>query len=275
MIAYIPTRGTDRLRAHLLADKLGMDFVLICDNAKQKRHIHHDFKVPKSNIVVCPNSPGPPTGAAFKRDYISCKLAAKNKWMVWLDDNVQHLTCIPYNLSTTKLDFNDKSVDWRKEFRHIATKKQVWKYANETIAYAEELGTINCGFSTDENYFFRSNKWNLWGYCRTQFSIYKNDRSGWAPTKQMMFEDMYKSVDVVARYGCVVINRHMKPIKPEFESGGIGSLEYRIPHLVNDCKWLMDTYPGLLRYSKGRDYHVTFAKRSHNTVNKWREANGY
>jgi len=275
MIAYIPTRGTARLRSHLLADKLGLDFVLVCDTANQKRHIHKDYKVPNSNIKICAGATGPPTGAAYKRDYISRKLAAKGKWMLWLDDNLQYLTCLNPKLSSDKLDFEDKSVNWREEFKNMATKKQVWKYLNETMDYADELGTINAGFSGEENYFFRANKWALWTYVRTQFSLYKNDKSLWLPKKFIMLEDMYKSIDVVARYGHAIVNRHLKPMKTPFEEGGIGSLEYRLPYLRQNCKWFMQEYPGLLSYLKGRDYHVTFAKRSQKSITAWRKENGY
>lgn len=275
MVAYIPTRATPRLRAHHLAKELDLDYRLVCDDNLQARHLQHEYKIPTKNIIIAEGAPGPPYGAAYKRDFICTEVAPVDEWLIWLDDNVSHLTCLDPELSSSKLNFNNKDIDWRKEFANVATPEQVWHYVEETMQNAELLGTINCGFSTDDNFYFRARKWQFYGYCRSQFTMYKNDGSSWMPIKRMMFEDMYKTVDVVARYGCVVINRHIKPIKPMFEAGGIGTLEERKPALIHNCQWLMSEYPGLLTYSKGREYHVTFAKRSQKTVDQWRREHGY
>jgi hypothetical protein len=260
----------------------------VCDNAAQSSRLTSQFGISRKHILVCDGSPGPPTGAAFKRDWIAREVAPRGKWLVWLDDNVECLTGLPPELSKDRISFDEPppgprilpdyqtaSITWREAFAHRLTRSEVWHYIDETLKEAERLGTINCGFATEENYFFRARKWQIFGYCRSQFTLYKNDGSGWMPYPGMMFEDMYKTVDVVARYGCVVVNRHMKAVKPLFEPGGIGGLEKRKPHLVENCRWLVNHYPGLLRYSKGRDYHVTFAKTSFRTVNNWRMENGY
>lgn len=274
MIAYIPTRATPRLRSHLLARKLGFKPVLVCDDSAQADVLRRDFGVRSKEIIVADGAPGPPSGAVYKRDLIAREVAARGEWLVWLDDNVSHLTCLRRDLTADRIDLGDKSVDWRHEFAHEATIKEAWDYIEETIDKAESLGTINCGFATEENFFYRARKWQYFGYCRSQFTLYKNDGSGWSPCPNLLIEDFYKSVDVVVRYGCVVVNRHLKPIKPVlFEAGGIGTLQDRLPYLQENCRWLMEHYPGLLSLSKGRDYHVTFAKRTFNTVSRWRRAN--
>jgi hypothetical protein len=282
--AYILTRATPRLRSHDLAASLGLCPILVCDDGEQRSRLIRQFGVSSKHILVCEGAPGPPTGAAFKRDWIAREVAPRGKWLVWLDDNVEYLTGLPPRLSKDRIFLDQpcpRLIDgrkwaWREAFAYRLTKSDIWCYIRETLNEAERLGTINCGFATEENYFFRARKWQTFGYCRSQFTLYKNDGSGWMPYPGMMFEDMYKTADVIARYGCVVVNRHMKAVKPVlFEPGGIGSLEERKPHLVENCRWLMDHYPGLLRYSKGRDYHVTFAKTSFRTVNNWRRENGY
>jgi hypothetical protein len=287
VLAYILTRVTPRLRSHELARYLGMRPMLVCDNLYQAEALmRQPYRLPADNIIVVPGAPGPPTGAAFKRDYVCRKVAAEGEWMAWLDDNVSCLTGLPPFLSADRLDFSAPPPSseagktaglssWRTAFAHRLDRGEVWHYVNETISRAEKLGTINCGFSTQDNYYFRFRKWPFVGYCRTQFTLYKNDGSAWAPCPEMMWEDMYKTIDVVARYGCVVVNRHLKAVKPLFEAGGIGSLAERKPHLVKNCRWLMTNFPGLLRYNKGRDYDLTFALTTEAGVARWRKENGY
>jgi hypothetical protein len=271
MKAYILTRAAPRLRAHHLAARLGLDPTFVCDTGAQADLLVGNFGIPSSRIVVNHGSPGPPCGAAYQRHYVGTQLAPRGEWWVWLDDNVSHLSGLPPRYSRDELDLrrDPPAGTWRGLFAHRLAPDEVWKHLHQTIEAAERRNTIFAGFSTESNFFFRRRKWQLFGYVRTQFALYKNDGSGWYPTPDMMFEDMYKTVDVAARYGCVVVNRHMKPYKPAFESGGIGSLDQRRPWLAKNCAWLMSQYPGLLRYSKGRDYHVTFRVHSEAGMRRW------
>lgn len=281
MIAYIPTRATPRLRAHHLARELGLQAVMVCDNRAQADALLKTFGVPHRDIVIDEEAPGPPCGAPHKRDFVCRKVAARGEWLVWLDDNVSHLEGLAPCLSSERIDFGvappPPRKSWREAFARRLTRDEVWHYIHQTLERAAREGTINCGFATEHNYFFRRLKWQLFGYCRSQFTLYKNDGSTWLPPgcPDTCLEDMVKTVDVVARYGCVVVNRHMKPVKPFFEAGGVGTLEERLPYLRNTCKWLIGQYPGLVRYSKRRDYHVTFAKTNRRTVDGWRRAHGY
>jgi hypothetical protein len=277
VIAYVLTRATPRLRAHHLAKKLGLEARYVCDDKVQARRLTTEYGLPRQSVIVVDGSPGPPTGTAYVRDYICRHIAPKDQWFAWLDDNVSAITGLPpgYSKAKINLDVPPKGGTWRDLFAHELTPDEVWYYLNETVSEAERLGTIDCGFATEENYYFRARKWQYFGYCRAQFGLYRNDGSGWMPEHSGAFEDFPKSVDVVVRYGCILINRHLKPIKPQFEAGGIGTLAERLPHLRESCAWLMAQYPGLLAYSKGRDYHLTFAKRSLKTVAEWRRKNGY
>lgn len=276
LTCYIPSRGTARLRSHVLARALGYRVRVVVDTEHQaclarSMQVHHD-----EIVVMDEPCPGPPCGAAAKRDWICRKLWPAGEWGVWMDDNVERLSGLARYLTKDRLDLDD-GFNWRQAFNETLGKLQVQEYVEETIARCEAGGTIMGGFATEQNFYFRGRKWQDHGYCRTQFVVYKNDGSPWVPSDcpNMMFEDMAKTVDVVARYGRVCVNRHLKAEKPLFEPGGIGSLDDRIPYLVENCRWLMAKYPGLLSLSKGRDYHVTFAKRSQATVDQWRRANGY
>jgi hypothetical protein len=107
VLAYILTRVTPRLRSHELARYLGMRPMLVCDNLYQaKALMRQPYRLPADNIIVVPGAPGPPTGAAFKRDYVCRKVAAEGEWMAWLDDNVSCLTGLPPFLSADRLDFS-------------------------------------------------------------------------------------------------------------------------------------------------------------------------
>lgn len=285
MKCFIVTKGDPlRLRVQKVVDFYTLDPTYCCDTKKQRASLMN-VGIPKSQIVITDvGKKSGIQGVSRARDFVCREVMEKGEWSLWIDDNVEMITGLKHKLSKPKLDFSDASVDWREEFDKAVSRKDFYRYLKESIARAEDVGSIFCGFATGNNYFFRANKWQDFGYCRTQLALYKNDGSSWFPFESMMLEDMYKSIDVVCRYGQVVINRHMKPVKPQFESGGIGSFKKRLPHLKDNCKRLMELYPGLLKYQgNGKQYgmkdethfHVTFAKISPNTVNQWRKENGY
>jgi len=281
MKAFIVTKGVaSRFKVLPVIERHGWDAVFCCDSNKQRNRLIR-LGVDKSAIAVTNLPPIGIQGVSRARDYVCRHLMPKNKWSVWIDDNVSSVTGLPPSLSTDRVEFEGET-DWRKAFEKTLTRKGLRSYFDETIAYADELGTIFCGMANENNYFFRKLKWQYFGYCRTQLALYKNDGSSWFPFKTMMLEDLAKSIDVVCRYGTVLINRHVKPVKNAFEKGGIGSFEKRLPWLQDNCKRLMKMYPGLLRYAKGTDYgsgatdfHLTFAKRSQKTINQWRKEHGY
>lgn len=287
MNCFIVTKADPRrFRVASVIRKHGWTPTYCCDtNAQRKRlqSLLREQGMPRSRISL---SNVPPDagiqGVSLARDFVCRELMPKKEWSVWIDDNVEKITGLLPHLSRPKIDLKNGR-NWRKEFGRELTRQQLSRHIDSTIKRAEALGTIFCGFAAETNFFFRGNKWQDFGYCRTQFALYKNDGSTWSPFNTMMLEDLYKSIDVVCRYGQVVINRHVKPLKPMFEQGGIGSFGRRLPWLQNNCWCLMQMYPGLLKYQGGSkqyglqasEFHVAFAKRSRNTIDEWRRQHGY
>ena len=283
MKAFIVTKGNKRFRVLDVVEKYGWDATFVCDNKQQASRLQR-MGVSHVNIKVTGFSDSGIQGVSMARDYVAKYLMPRDEWCIWIDDNVYEITCLPLKLSKDRIKFGSHSERYRTAFNHVASCAELRWHIKQTIAKADDAGTIFCGFATETNYFFRRLKWQRFGQCRTQFALYKNDGSSWFPFDTMMIEDTYKTVDVVARYGSIVINRHVKPMKKMFEAGGIGSFEERLPWLIDNCQRVIDLYPGLVKHrSRGTDYgtpgaknfHLVFAKRSQTTVNRWRKEHGY
>lgn len=273
--AHIP-----RMRAHLIPFSRNYQKVLVVDGVEQaKRAMDHCS--PHYDDVAVAN---PPTGLgqatiAWVRDWVERELTQPGEWYGFLDDNVSHLTalCEP-EYCKDKVDFDldwRPGLDWRRDFESPVTPERLDHIVKETIAKAEEVGTSLVGFATETNYFYRSRKWQYLGYCRMQFGFAKNNGRGWIGHPGCMIEDFWRSIETVAREGKILVNRFLKPHKPFFEEGGIGSLEERRPNLEYDMVQFMERYPGLLRYNKGIKHHLKFVPTTLNSVNEWRYLNGY
>jgi len=284
MRSFTITKGSqNRFRCLPLIEEFGLDPTFICDTDEQRSNLVA-LGVQPSCIKVTGITGAGITGVSLAREWTVTHAMPVNEWSLWLDDNVQELTGIPYKFSSReKIDLKDGN-DWRSLFDLRINKQEFFQYVFETIGHADKHRTIFAAFANENNFYFRQRKWQYYGYCRTQCGLYKNDGSTWFPFKTMMLEDGYKSIDVVARYGRVVINRYMKAVKPQFERGGIGSFLERLPHLMDNCSRLAGMYPGLVETTgdgsqygdpKASGFNIKFTLRSPKTVDEWRRKNGY
>jgi len=275
----IPTRGTDRLRAHRWAMDLGYPVHFVCDDERQRGRVMRKTGCQRNRCHVAQTPDGlGQSGIAYVRDWVCQQLVPVGDWIIWIDDNVKRLTSLPHpfcNTDRIDFDFDDEpDIGWRDAFEQTAENPRY--VLDQLIEKCIDNGTIFGGFAIETNFFFRRLRYQWWGYARTQCAVYRNDGRSWLAWDGMMLEDFVKSVDVVCRYGKVVIDRFSKPDKPAFEEGGIGSFEDRLPNLRHDCKMLMERYPGLLKPVKPDvDYQLTFAKRSQRTIDAWRRDHGF
>jgi hypothetical protein len=228
-------------------------------------------------------------GVAIAREWGERNLTDLNEWYIWLDDNVSHLTRLPlpwYNYE--KIDFDWDwcdpegetimkacGYDWHKVYVMKCSIDEMLKIWEELIEKCEQENTVFGGMSIEDNYFFRKKKWQYYTYVRTQNAVCKNTNLPFDYWSGGMIEDMARSVDVVARYGKVIVNKFAKPYKQFWEAGGIGSLEERMPNLISGCKILMKMFPGLLCFTRNKNYQLSFKHKTQKTVDRWRKENGY
>lgn len=286
-LVIITSRGhLPRMRAHKILLKHGYEhFHIVVDNRSQAIDVVNSGVPPdKVTFTDCqsdlPNLVG--IRIAWTREWVEQYIVPRGHWYVTLDDNVSGWTWLPppyYN--DTNIDFGaQKPADgrtWRELYNTPCPFPQVVKLWEEMIDHCGHLETEAGGFAVENNFFYRSRKWQYFGYVRAQNAVWKNTGRRffrWDPTPldaEPMYgagiEDFVRSVDLVVNCGQVLINRFVKPHKPEFEEGGIGTFEQRRPRLVELNQQLMRRYPGLLREVKDHDYQLTFATRN---IEKWK-----
>jgi hypothetical protein len=273
-----------RMHAHniLLEQDYPRWFIVVDDN--EQAHRCSEMGIPDARIKVCfvQKAEVPPMDRpAFAREWAEKNLIKKSEWYVSLDDNVRGWTWLPepyYSMDSVNTEFTPEGFGtrtWRELYETPCPFERVVKAWIEMIHECMEYGTWAGGLSIENNYFFRTKKWQRLGYVRAQNAIWLNTGLPFYYWKGNMFEDFTRSVDVVARTGGVLINRFLKPIKTAFEEGGIGHFVQRKPELTAVCARLMEMYPGLLTPVKGRDYSLSFAMHSDKSVRAWREKHGY
>jgi hypothetical protein len=279
---YIP-----RIRVHNLIRDLNYHFIF--HNDQQRNNAIEKLNLHKCRTHVANTPEIGQASAAFNREWSERNLIDLNEWYVWIDDNVSHFTWLPrpwYDLERIDFDLDWKhpdgrelmkqaSYDWHHIYDTICPIRQILEIWEELIEKCEEENTVFGGLCINNNYFFRAKKWGHITRICTANAVAKNVGLPFRYWPECMIEDMARSIDVVARYGKVVVNKYVKPIKQFYEPGGIGSLQERIPNLEHASEVLMKMYPGLIEYTKGEKHQLSFKYKTQKTVDQWRREHGY
>jgi hypothetical protein len=284
--AFIP-----RMKAQNIVKNNNLNYHYIFNTNEERNRAIKEFNLRKEGTHVADINKKEvgQYGVALAREWGERNLTDINEWYIWLDDNVGHFTWLPYpwynyDRIDFDIDWSDSDgkelmkkhcMDWRQLYEEICPIEQIIKNWEELINKCEENNTVAGGFAIETNYFFRKIKWQYFGYCRTQNAVIKNTGLPWDYWEGGMIEDMARSLDVIARFGCVCINRFMKPMKNFWEKGGIGSLEERMPNLISGNKKLIEMFPGLVQFVKNREYQLMLKLKTQKSVNKWRKEHGY
>ena len=280
---YIP-----RMRTQNLVKDLNYRYIFDDDDQRNEAVKTLELHKNKTHVAHTPKNIGQ-AGIAFVREWGERNLTNEGEWYIWLDDNVSHFTYLPapwYDQERINFDWdwNDPAgkelmikatYDWHKIYDTICPIEKIFEIWEELIEKCKQEKTVFGGLSIENNYFFRYKKWQNYTYVRTQNAVAKNVGLPFYYWPECMIEDMARSIDVVARYGKVVINKYVKPNKQFWEEGGIGSLEERIPNLIHGNKILMEMYPGFLQYTKGKKYQLSFKFRTQKSIDRWRQEHGY
>lgn len=275
MRVIIPTRAyLPRMRAHLLFKPEDITFVVNDDEAMARIHT----LLPRANVIVSGISRevyGPGT-ISHVREFISQQVLDQHEWAILLDDNVERVTSVApefYHLDRIRFNnYGKTSKEWREIYSWPCSQDEIYGMLDELKAQCETMGTIYGGFAAEENYYFRANKWSYASYVKAKLAVFRNDRSlHWTAFEGGAFEDFVMSAQVIQKYGCVVVNRFGRMHNEYYEAGGIGSEAERRELLKANCQWLVDHFPGLVKFRPGYDWQVQFAIRTLKSLERWRE----
>lgn len=250
----------------------GVDFKVVLHNNEERESYIKAHPELEPHIIVS----GLPPGISAQRQWIKDNLVKDNEWFAMLDDNIRKFNIFP-----------DEIYD-NEELVYDASKRFYWEhcYGNaqrlmqcfeETITEAEWRETGFCGFANIDNAFFRRKKWKSIGLIVAKMCLQKKDDLRYDPLIHCI-DDYDYSIAAMLKYGSILVNSYVCPIANHNEAGGLGKLEERAPRKREDCKRLMEKYPGLLRYKDRKNSlegcEVSLRFYSEKSFMKWRESYG-
>jgi len=272
----IPSFGrAGNIRTHKMCTK---DFVHIVVHTQEEAKFYRknpSLNMPNISIHVS----NAPVGVCNQRNWILDHLAIDDEWILMADDNIDSLTGVDeqhYHLEQIDRELKPKAL--AGIFKRPMSWERFMEKSIDDIVVAEAMGFYLIGYATNQNPFFRTKKYRTAGYVTTKLA--------WVKKSQFRFEkgflchdDFQFSCENVLRFGGVLINNFVFPLGPHYEIGGIGPNHARIPHKIKEDKWLIESYPGLLRYRKKPgvplEAEVNFRLHSPQQIKKWRAEMGY
>lgn len=272
MKVFIPSFGrAGNIRTHKMCSP-NDEVHIVVHTEEEAKFYRKNPSVNRAGIHV--HVSNAPTGVCNQRNWIIDNLAEMGEWFLMADDNIDSLTGVQNQFY--EQEEIDKEIN-PKVLAGIFKKPMSWsrfmECAKQDMTKADELGFKFIGYATNQNPFFRTKKYRTAGYVTTKLA--------WVKKTSLRFEkgflchdDFQFSCENVLRFGGVLINNFVFPLGPHYETGGIGPNHARVPYKIKEDKWLMEAYPGLIRYRQKPgvplEAEVNFRIHSPEQIKKWR-----
>lgn len=264
-----------------------VDHIVLCHSEEAKKAFIACDTASADTLV----STGQPKGLAYNRN-AALELMEQDEWAIFLVDDLKTLTTVKdYETRTDgKLGIN---MDNQKEFgtsyfRQPLTMRDFIHYCHELKEVCESLNTRLGGFCGIDNPPFRDTKWKFNSLADGRAWIVKKGSLRFDLNCQAN-DDMSWTIQNINRYGTVPINNWILPDCRRWATGGMGTIEERMPTKISEAEYLVNKYPSRVAYAKKAGWpdnsHITIrrslpnaivktlTKQAIETSNTWRQQN--
>lgn len=259
-----------RISVHKLLDADGIDYRIILHDEEQKAAYLKNPSIKPEKLIVA----NKPPGMTRIRRWVLDTLVEPGEWYLMLDDNITEFQVVKdSHYGQELLPAKESPAFYKDIFENPVPAKRFMECVEEMRVKAEEIGAYHCGFASNANFFFRERKWRTVGYVIGKATMTRKSDINYEPGVEAMDDYLFTAQNLL-RFGRVLINNFVLPVKKHYDVGGIGTYEMRLPAKIADGQYLMARFPGLFRYVKkaGKPLEAELALRftSEKQVEKWR-----
>lgn len=135
---------------------------------------------------------------------------------------------------------------------------------------------LKVGTASVDNYFFRLKKFKEVAFIIGKFFCAKRCRDlNYDPQVKTMDDYDFTAAHLLA-HGRVLCNSYAYANGKNFQAGGIGTFQERLPDKIADAAYLLEKYPSLFRRKSRANSHplAEIQLRYHSTpqIEKWRKS---
>jgi hypothetical protein len=259
----------ERMHTPRLLKAACIPFTLVLDNQKQAREAHRMGYTDEQTM-----STDKAVGIVAKRNAITAHHG--KGWYLGLDDNIQEFTMVADEyMRKEKLLTNDTTTKWRKFYNVVCTPQEYIDSLDDLGEICEQRRTAYGGVATMENPFFRGGKRHAFRRF-VKSKVFVMDATPQLQFKHAMCHDSYMTAQVIAKYGCVVVDQRLFYKAKWYERGGLGSRQAREQAgLLEQLDACVTEFPGLVGLGKGKNTALRVLKCTDASVDRWRREHGY
>lgn len=263
-----------RTVSHQLLERAGVDYAVVVNNASQVLPAVA-LGIPRGRVVVAGVSVShlPRAGGRLTllRNWVMDALVDYGEWVVLMNDNVRAV-----NMLSSPLDRQDfaarPAARWREAYATPLPPRDVPLLLDDVRRRCVELGALHGGVGHPAgNYFYCPRRWCLRCYVRGDLLVTVNDQTPWCDPGMLLWDDWYRTLHSLRASGHVVCCRYASTDRVvDWGAGSIGPYDERTPFHRLDARRLIDSFPGLVEYNRGRDDCLRLAVRSQGQLERWR-----
>tara|TARA_R110002167_G_scaffold117312_2_gene293215 strand:+ start:1348 stop:2145 length:798 start_codon:yes stop_codon:yes gene_type:complete len=227
------------------------DHVVLCHEGDMKKQYEKGGRVYGKLIAT-----QQPKGLANNRNY-ALSLIEEGEWVMFVSDDLENVYRYKhYN----EADYGviPEEIDPNKSFNETINSDSLLKVCKEEIEYCEKNNIYLSGFASNENGFFLKKKKRNWSLVDGRCILVKKTKLKFDKNTQLVDDYSFTALNL-QNYGKVNINQWVIPKCKRYTKGAYGSIEKRMNQKLKECKYLVETYPDLIRYADKPNH----AKGSH------------
>ena len=230
------------------------EHIVLCHSEKMKsKYLEH------GRIYGKLISTEEPKGLANNRNY-AVSLMKEGEWAMFISDDLENVYKYKH-LETAKYDVIPEEIDPNKSFNDTISAEQLIEISKQEIKYWESKNIYLSGYASNENGFFLKKKKRDWSLVDGRCILVKKSNLKFDKNTQLVDDYSFTALNM-KHFGKVNINQWVIPKCRRYTKGAYGSIEQRMDQKLRECKYLVETYPDLIRYADKTNHvkgsHIKF-----------------
>lgn len=189
---------------------------------------------------------GQPKGTSNNRNY-ALSLMEEGEWALFISDDLVNVYKYKH-LETADYELIPENIDANKAFNETITARELIEISEQEIHYCEENNIYLSGYASNENGFFLKKKRRNWSLVDGRCVLVKKSHLKYDTNTQLIDDYSFTALNM-KYFGKVNINQWIIPKCKRYTKGAYGSIEERMAQKLKECKYLVTTYPDLIRYA--------------------------
>jgi len=234
----------DSITTSAMLEKEGIEHTVLCHTEEQKKSFVEGGLVKEERLQAT----GETKGLANNRNY-ALDMLEEGEWALFLVDDLKTITELRnYDRAISPLPINTENQQvYKKRFDTPITMKRFLERARGLTAVCEKNGSWLGGWCGIDNPIYRNNHYKVNVLADGRALVVRKSELRFDTNVQTMDDYCFAAVNLTARRH-VIVDQWLVPDCARYSAGGYGSKEQRMDQKIEECAYMVKTYPYWVAY---------------------------